>query len=162
MKYILLVLILFISNFTFSQDYSFTKIDDLLKDVEAEGPGVIVGVVKDEKLIHLAAKGMANLDYNIPLDTNSNFRLSSTSKQFTATCVLHLVEVDKLKFSDPLSDYFPELSSAIGKVTVQNLLNHTFGIRDYMSLMSIRPSYPNLHKTDSLMTFVSKDKDANK
>ena len=26
----------------------------------------------------------------------------------------------------------------------------------------IRPSYPNLHKRDSLMTFVSKDKDANK
>ncbi|MFT6811127.1 MAG: hypothetical protein ACJA01_004374, partial [Saprospiraceae bacterium] len=28
--------------------------------------------------------------------------------------------------------------------------------------LGIRPSYPNLHKTDSLMTFVSKDKDANK
>ncbi|MFT6810966.1 MAG: hypothetical protein ACJA01_004212, partial [Saprospiraceae bacterium] len=29
-------------------------------------------------------------------------------------------------------------------------------------LIGIRPSYPNLHKRDSLMTFVSKDKDANK
>lgn len=155
MKYLNVLFLLAISSWGWTQDFDLKRIDELLKEVDSAGPGVIIGVVKDQRLLHTVSKGMANLDYNIPIGTASNFRLSSTSKQFTAACVLHLVDNKKLNLDDPLAKIFPEFSPKVGKVTVQQLLNHTSGIRDYMSLMMIQGS----RQIDFFNNFIGEDRD---
>lgn len=155
MRYLCLLLFFILGNWGSAQEHSFEKINDLLTEVDAGGPGVIIGVVKDQRLLYTASKGMANLDYNIPITASSNFRLSSTSKQFTAACILLLMEKGQLNLSDSLSKFFPEFSPALGRVTIEQLLHHTSGIRDYMSLLMIQGS----EKIDFFSSFIGDDHD---
>lgn len=155
MRYLCFVFFLAVSNWMIAQEYDFKKIDALLLEVDSTGPGVIIGVVKDQRLLYTASRGVANLDYEIPINIASNFRLSSTSKQFTAACILHLVERGKLNLDDPLIKFFPDFSSTLGKVSVQQLLNHTSGIRDFMSLMMIQGS----RQMDFMNSFTGEDRD---
>ncbi|NRB52632.1 MAG: beta-lactamase family protein [Saprospiraceae bacterium] len=155
MKYLQVFLFLTICSWSAAQDYPLKKIDALLNEVDSAGPGVIIGVVKDQRLLHSVSRGMANLDYNIPIGTTSNFRLSSTSKQFTAACILHLADKEQLSLEDPLAKFFPEFSPQLGQVTIQQLLNHTSGIRDYMTLMMIQGS----RQMDFFNNFIGEDQD---
>lgn len=155
MKYLHVLCFLAIYSWTAAQNHELQRINELLHEVDSAGPGVIIGVVKDQRLLYTVSKGMANLDYNIPIDTTSNFRLSSTSKQFTAACVLHLVDQRKLNLQDQLAKFFPEFSARLGQVTIQQLLNHTSGIRDYMTLMMIQGS----RQIDFFNNFIGEDRD---
>jgi len=58
----------------------------------------------------------------------------STTKQFTATVILQLVEQGKIKLDGKLSDYLPDYRKDVGqKVTIHHLLTHTSGIPSYTS-----------------------------
>lgn len=153
MRYFCLLIFLTVTESVIAQHYNFEKIDTLLQEVDSTGPGVVVAVIKDQRLLYTNSSGVANLDYNIPLSTASNFRLSSTSKQFTAACILHLVDGQQLHLDTPMAEFFPEFSPKLGKVTVRQLLNHTSGIRDFMSLMMIQGS----RHIDFLSTFAGED-----
>ena len=97
-------------------------------------PGGSVGVIKDGKLIFSKGYGMANLDYNIPNEPNTVFKIASTSKQFTAASIIILAQQGKLSLQDKLSAYFPKFPPYAENITIQHLLNHTSGIRDYIIL----------------------------
>ncbi|BFP40860.1 hypothetical protein FGF1_17050 [Flavobacteriaceae bacterium GF1] len=130
-------------------------LDSVLSEVDPNGPGVAIGIVKEGVLVLDNSKGLANLDHSVPIDSSTNFRLSSSSKQFTAACILHLVENGQLKLEDPLSEFFPEFSKKIGNVTIKQLLNHTSGIRDYLSLLMLKGS----EKMDFFNNFTGNDVD---
>jgi CubicO group peptidase (beta-lactamase class C family) len=68
------------------------------------------------------------------LDTNSVFELASVSKQFTAMGILLLAEKRKLKLTDDLQKYFPELPYK--GITIHNLLVHNSGLPDYINIMT--------------------------
>jgi CubicO group peptidase (beta-lactamase class C family) len=53
------------------------------------------------------------------------------SKQFTAACILLLMEEGRLRLDDPLARWLPSLPSATSAVTLRHLLTHTSGIIDY-------------------------------
>jgi CubicO group peptidase (beta-lactamase class C family) len=53
------------------------------------------------------------------------------SKQFTAAAVLMLVEQGKLALSDDITRYLPELTQLGSVVTINDLLTHTSGLRDW-------------------------------
>lgn len=57
------------------------------------------------------------------------FDLASVSKQFTAVAVLQLCQQGKIKLSDPITKYFPNLPYS--EVTIRHLLTHTSGIPEY-------------------------------
>jgi len=67
------------------------------------------------------------------LNPQSVFELASVSKQFTAMGIVLLQKQGKLKYDDQISKYIPELAF-YGNITIRNLLNHTGGLADYMSL----------------------------
>jgi len=75
--------------------------------------------------------GYANLEWNIPNDPDTIFRLGSVTKQFTAESILLLEERGKLKTSDPVSSYLPDAPAAWAKITIFNLLTHTSGISNF-------------------------------
>lgn len=100
-------------------------------------PGCVVGVVRDARLVFARGYGLANIEHDLPLTSTSVLDIGSTSKQFTAASVLLLEQQGKLSVDDDIRKFVPELPSYGQTVTIRHLLNHTSGIRDYLTLMSV-------------------------
>jgi CubicO group peptidase (beta-lactamase class C family) len=107
------------------------KIDSLFASYSNNNPGASVAIIKNGKTVFEKAYGLADLENNIKVKPETNFRLASVSKQFTAVAVLQLIEKGKLSLNTKLSDIFPELPTYAKSISVQQMLNHTSGILDY-------------------------------
>lgn len=153
MKYWIIALLINCSLIVQSQDHHKIEVDHILTNIKDNGPGVIISVIKNGKVLYSKSKGLTIIESQNHINPSSNFRLSSTSKQFTATCIMHLYQDKKLSLSDPLTKYFPEFSIQLGQVKIQELLNHTSGIRDYMSLLMIKGS----DKMDEFNNYIGDD-----
>lgn len=93
-------------------------------------PSASVGIVVNGKIAYTRAFGMARISPPLPATAAMHYAIGSISKQFTAACVLLLVQEGKLSLDDPVSKFFPELTRA-REVTIRNLLTHTSGYEDY-------------------------------
>jgi CubicO group peptidase (beta-lactamase class C family) len=92
-------------------------------------------VAENGKVIYKKGLGMANMEWNVPNEVDTKFRLASVTKQFTAALILQLVDQGKLKLDGKLSEYLPDYRKDVGdKVTIHHLLTHTSGIPSYTSL----------------------------
>ena len=112
-----------------------TGVDLIFKEWDNDmAPGMVVGIIQDGELIHSKGYGLANLETNTKITSKSVFRIASASKQFTAASIILLANNGKLKLDESISRFFPEFPSYAKKITVQQLLNHTSGIRDYLTL----------------------------
>ncbi len=109
---------------------------DELQDVvaslaeELQVPGVAVGVLLDGREEH-AFHGVTSVENPLPVDERTLFLCGSTTKTFTATAILRLVEQGVVDLDAPARTYVPELrvddEDAAAAVTVLQLLNHTSG-----------------------------------
>lgn len=93
-------------------------------------PSASIGIVVDGKIAYTRAFGFAKLQPSTPATAQIAYPIGSISKQFTATAVLLLQQEGKLKLSDPVSRFFPELTRS-NDVTLLNLLTMTSGYQDY-------------------------------
>ncbi len=118
-----------------AEDPKASEIDAIFADYDTTAsPGCSLGVVRDGELIYTRGYGMANLEYGIALSPRSVFRTGSVGKQFTAMAIAILDQQGKLSLDDPLSTFFPEFPVWAGGITIRNLVHHTSGIRDYLTL----------------------------
>ena len=83
------------------------------------------------------AYGSADLERDVPLSPGSIFDIASARKQFVAAAVLLLAEDGRLSLTDDIRKHFPELPDYGRKVTVDHMLTHTSGIRDWQGLRSL-------------------------
>jgi CubicO group peptidase (beta-lactamase class C family) len=114
------------------------KVDKLFAQWDKpDSPGCALGVIKDGKFVYKRGYGSANLDYNTPLSSESVFYIASTSKQFTAASILLLVRSGRVSLDDDIRKYFPELPRYEAPITVNHLVHHTSGVRDYLELMGM-------------------------
>jgi CubicO group peptidase (beta-lactamase class C family) len=114
------------------------KVDKLFAQWDKpDSPGCALGVIKDDKFVYKRGYGSANLDYNTPLSPESVFYIASTSKQFTAASILLLVRRGLVSLDDDIRKYFPELPRYEAPITVNHLVHHTSGVRDYLELMEM-------------------------
>lgn len=90
-------------------------------------------VFADDKILLNEAYGIANIHNLDSLHINSVFRLGSVSKQFTAMAIAILEEDGLLTYNQDMQDIIPELP--YWDVTIENLLQHTSGLPDYLELM---------------------------
>ena len=90
-------------------------------------PGLVWGIVKDGKLIHVEGIGVQDLEAKRPVTADSAFRIASMSKAFTAYEILTLEAQGKLSLADPASKHVPELKGWATGITVGDLLHHTAG-----------------------------------
>jgi CubicO group peptidase (beta-lactamase class C family) len=89
-------------------------------------------VAENGKVILKKGFGLANIEWNIPNQPDTKFRLGSISKQFTALLIVKLAEEGKLKLDVPITTYLPDYPKENGdKITIHNLLTHTSGIPNY-------------------------------
>ena len=106
---------------------------DMLSKIPAEeAPGVSVLVARDGQIVFEECLGLANIKREEPITFNSQFRIGSVTKQFTAAAILKLHEDGKLTVDDKLSKYFKSMPRA-DEVTLRQLLTHTSGIQSYTS-----------------------------
>jgi CubicO group peptidase (beta-lactamase class C family) len=106
--------------------------------------------------------GMANLELGVPLDSGSVFRIGSTSKQFTAAAIVLLVEEGKVSLDDDVREYLPELTDFGTPVTIRQLVHHTSGYRDYLTLMRLAGLRDDDYYTDDdLLAMLSRQQELN-
>jgi CubicO group peptidase (beta-lactamase class C family) len=109
------------------------KIDALMKQYHDYGQfnGSVL-VAEKGKIIYEKGFGLANMEWAIPNQPDTKFRIGSLTKQFTAALVLQLVEEGKIKLDGKITDYLTDYRKDTGdKVTIHQLLNHTSGIPSY-------------------------------
>jgi CubicO group peptidase (beta-lactamase class C family) len=98
-------------------------------------PGASVTVIRDGTVVVRRAYGMADLERRIAATPETDYRLASVSKQFTAMSVMLLAKDGKLRYDQPVRDFLAELPPATQAVTIRHLLNHTSGLWDYEALI---------------------------
>lgn len=113
------------------------RIDSVFRFVAAGAPGCGVGIYRDGALAWSKGYGLASLEHQVPISANTVFDLGSTSKQFTAALTLLLVADGKLTLDTPVRRLVTELPAWGDSVTVRQLLHHTSGVRDYLSLFDL-------------------------
>ena len=124
--------LLALQSLALAQDKA-AKIDELMRlahDYRQFNGSVLVA--ENGKVIYKKGLGLANMEWNIPNEPDTKFRLGSITKQFTSMLVLQLVEQGRLKLDGKVTDYLPDYRKDTGeKVTIHHLLSHTSGIPNY-------------------------------
>ncbi|TBW30011.1 serine hydrolase [Gramella sp. KN1008] len=140
-----------------------TKIDSIFQKWNNDStPGVAVAVVKNGEVIFKKGYGMANLEYDIPIQTNTIFHIASESKQFTNYCIALLAERGKLSLEDDIRKHLPYVPDFGKKITIKNLIYHTSGLRDQWQLLAISGTrIDDVIKQDHIIKLVENQKRLN-
>ena len=119
-----------------AEDALVTRIDAIFSPLaDNKSPGVAVLIRKDGHTVFEHGYGVRELRSLAKIDEQTNFRLASCSKQFTAMSIMLLVHDGKLHYDDKLTDVFPDFPAYGKAITIRNLLNHNSGLPDYEDLM---------------------------
>jgi CubicO group peptidase (beta-lactamase class C family) len=133
----LLSVVLSASKATAAEGDLSTQINQLFTALaDDKSPGLAVLVRKDGRTAFERGYGVRDLRSSAKIDPQTNFRLASCSKQFTAMSIMLLVHDGKLHYDDKLTDVFPDFPAYGKAITIRNLLNHTSGLPDYEDLMA--------------------------
>ena len=120
-----------------SAQVSSAAIDGLFsKFVSTHHPGCAVLVIKDGQPVFRKGYGVADLRTSQKIGPETNFRLASLTKQFTAMAVMLLVHDGKLHYEDRLTDVFPDFPAYGKTIAIRQILNHTSGLVDYEDIMA--------------------------
>jgi CubicO group peptidase (beta-lactamase class C family) len=103
--------------------------------MKPDEPGCSAAVGIEGNVVWTGVRGIANLATGAEITPATVFDIGSTSKQFTATAILLLVQAGKLTLDDSLSQHVPGLPAWAASVTVAQLMHHTSGIPDYIGLL---------------------------
>jgi CubicO group peptidase (beta-lactamase class C family) len=133
------------------------QVDQLFSSYNAKDtPGAAVMVIKNGKPIFKRAYGLANLEEKTPVKLATNFRLASVTKQFTAMCIMMLVQSDRLGYDHNLQQIFPEFPAYGQNITIRHLLQHTSGLIAYEDLIPDTATVQVLDK-DVLRLMIAQD-----
>jgi len=128
-----------------SAQVSPAQIDAIFSPLKSsDAPGAAVLVVHDGQIAFRLGYGVTDLATRHAIDSSTNFRLASFTKQFTAMCIMLLVHDGKLHYDDHLTDIFPDFPAYGKAITVRQILNHTSGLPDYEDLWTnLHPNLPD-------------------
>ena len=132
-------------------------IDALLQRYDGQVPGAAVLVLHDGQPVFRRGYGLAVVEDRTAVTAQTNFRLASVSKQFTAAAILLLAEDGKLGLDDPLKRWLPSLPAAADAITLRQLLSHTSGLLDYEDLMAPGAT-TQVHDSDVLHLLETQDR----
>ncbi|WP_347217158.1 serine hydrolase domain-containing protein [Chryseobacterium sp.] len=121
--------LLLLANYTFAQTKNIARIDSLMKSANQSGAfnGNIL-VSKNNKIIYNTSFGFTDATKTKKLTPDYRFNIGSITKEFSGVALLQLQEQGKLKITDPVSKYIPELPKWANEVSVKDLLQYTSGI----------------------------------
>ncbi len=124
-----------------------------LEEIAATGtPGAAVAVVSGDRIVFSKGLGVANVETGAPVTPETVFRVGSLTKVLTATAVVAEAEGGRLRLGAPVGDAVPGLAPRISKLTLEQLLAQTSGLREV-------PGGDGLHGEEALGVFVRSLKD---
>ncbi len=132
------------------------NLDGLISEkLNSISPGCAVLVAKKGQVIYEKGFGTANIELNVPMRQEMIFRIGSMTKQYTAIAILQLMEQGKISLQDSIQKFIKSFPFKGYTITVENLLTHTSGIKDYEQLdahipNAIRIEFPVKQIIDSL------------
>ena len=100
-------------------------------------PGLALAVVRDGKVVLTKGYGYADLEHRVPITPSTVFDVASVSKQFTGLAIAMLVTEGRIKLADDIRTHIPELAKLDHVVTIDHLLHHTSGYRDWPGSLSL-------------------------
>lgn len=129
----------------------------------ADRPGCAVGVKTEGQAPVQFAYGSADLEHTVPITPDTIFEAGSVSKQFTAASILLLADDGKLLLTDDVRRYVPELPDYGRPITVDMLLSHTSGLRDWGEVMELAgwPRTSRVYTPAEVLQIVARQKALN-
>ena len=88
-------------------------------------------VIRKGEIIHQRSYGLSNLEEETPSTPQTNYRIASVTKQFTAMAIMILVHKGKIKYETTLQEVIPEFPDYGRDITIRHLVTHQSGIEDY-------------------------------
>ncbi len=139
MKHLFPIILLLMPLFLLSQPENEKAVIEKIKAFYVDqlaAAGGSIAVIKNGEVLHKKAFGIANFDYGISYSTSSVQDMATLTMHMTAAAILKLEHDDKLNLGKSIQTYLPDFPQyKEGEITIQNLLNHTSGIRDYIALI---------------------------
>lgn len=117
----------------FAQDRA-AEINQIFQWATPQTPGAAVAVAHRGEVVFDKVYGLANLGEGVPIKPETRFDVGSVVKQFVAASVLLPVEDGRVALSDDIREHIPELPDYGHTITVDHLLMHTSGLRDWTGL----------------------------
>lgn len=142
---VLFCLALFSTGYTQSIDKA--KLDLLFDRLLEKNKGMgSITIAKDGKALYTRSFGYGQITETMkkPLTEDTKYRIASITKTYTAVMIFQLVEEGKLKLSDHLDTFFPQIPNA-DKITITHILAHRSGIPD-LSVDKGWGSQPRTHE----------------
>ncbi len=144
-NFLFVLVIALFSNSTWAQVPDKAKVsagadrawEKVTKTYVAPAPGCAAAVSLAGEVVFEKAFGLADLEHNVPNTAQTIFESGSVAKQFTAAALVLLQQDGKLSLDDPVKKYIPELPDYDSPITIRHLLNHTSGLRDWGTVMSL-------------------------
>lgn len=112
-------------------------VDAIFAGYSQATPGCALGVKPRDAAPVFGAYGSADLEHAVPITPDTVFEAGSVSKQFTAASILLLADEGKLALSDDIRKYLPQMPDYGRPITVDMLLSHTSGLRDWGEVMEL-------------------------
>lgn len=132
------------------------SIDSLFNsEIKKDEPGAALLVSYKDKMLIGKGYGLQNLETKKPITRETNMRMASVSKQFTALAILSLIDQDKLSLNDTVYAIFPYES--FKNVTIQHLINHTSGIADAESTLFKEWKSSDIAKNKDILEWYAKE-----
>ncbi|MCA1624457.1 MAG: beta-lactamase family protein [Acidobacteria bacterium] len=154
----LLTLVLFTTGYAQTLDKA--KLDRFFDRLAEKNKAMgSLTVAKDGKVLYSRAIGYSQINGSErkPATTATRYRVGSITKMFTAAMIFQFVEEGKLKLSDTLDKFFPQIPNA-GKITIAHILAHRSGIHDFIKEPDFRSWSLSARTKDETLAFIAKGK----
>jgi CubicO group peptidase (beta-lactamase class C family) len=148
---------------TLARQDTMARVDSIFSRLTTTTPGCAVGASRHGRTVLAKAYGMANLEYDVPLTSESIIEAGSVAKQFTAAAILLLAQQGKLSIDDQVRKHVPELPDYGAPLTIRHMLNHTSGLRDWGTVAAIEgwPRGSRVHTHDHVLDIVTRQRSLN-
>jgi D-alanyl-D-alanine carboxypeptidase len=105
-------------------------------------PGVVVAVARRGQLIYRRAAGLADVETRRPMTFDTRLPIGSVTKSFTGLSVMQLVDRGLVDLDRPIGSYLPDVRAPAREIPVRNLLNHTGGLVNYLTVKGFPYDHP--------------------
>lgn len=125
-----ILLILALSTASYAQTLDKAKLDQFFDRLAEKNKAMgSLTITKDGSVLYTRTIGYGQINgtEKRPLNAASRFRIGSITKMFTAVMILQLFEEGKLKPTDTLDKFYPQVPNA-RKITLAQILGHRSGI----------------------------------
>ena len=104
---------------------------------KAGSPGLALAVVRDGRVLLERGYGLASVEHNVRITSATAFDVASVSKQFAGLAIAMLVDQGRIKLDDDIRKYLPEMRDIGQTITIDHLVHHTSGLRDWPGALAI-------------------------